>query len=113
MTNQSFFLKWPLSSFLFAALTVFALIATTVQVQAMGYASLTCEELWERKQEIYRSNSYCLTDEAAIAKFGNDGCRFKELSEVSFSGADTNKLDLIARNEERKSCPKATRQVSE
>ena len=97
------------SSFMsYAVLVIVALSVTANDSRAMGYASLTCEELWERKQEIYHDNAYCLADKEAIERFGNDGCDFNSLSEVAFSSVDMNKLALIARNEERKKCPKAT-----
>ncbi|MGH1419251.1 MAG: hypothetical protein ACRBCJ_10380 [Hyphomicrobiaceae bacterium] len=76
--------------------------------RAMGYSSINCNDLWERKQTIYKDNFYCLTEPAAIEKFGNTDCTIKDLSIIQFSNDDMNTLMLIARNEERKECPKAT-----
>ncbi len=88
-----------------AIVTMLSLSTTTL---AMGYSSISCEDLWERKQTVYKNNFYCLTEQDAITKFGNDECRFKTLSEIAFNSEDMDILALIARNEERKKCPKAT-----
>jgi len=79
-----------------------------MSAHAMGYASLTCKELWEHKDRIYFDNGYCLSDSEAAAQGDKSRCTAAKLSDVSFSNIDMQNLMLIARNEERKNCPKAS-----
>ncbi len=89
-----------------AAFLASPIVATNAQ--AMGYSSINCEDLWERKQTVYKNNFYCLTEPEAIEKFGNTDCAIKNLSEIKFNNEDMNILGLIAQNEKRKNCSKAT-----
>lgn len=74
----------------------------------MGYASLTCKELFEHKDQIYYNNGYCLADSEAASRGDKGLCKIEKLADVIFSSADLQNLMLIARNEERKKCPKAS-----
>ncbi len=80
-------------------------LAAGTAAHTMGYASSTCEELWEHKIQIHRDNALCFTDQKAIDMLGNDSCRYKKLSDIEFSSGDKYRLDLIAYHEEKKKCP--------
>lgn len=83
-------------------------LASILQVHAMGYASVTCEELYQHKDQIYYDNGFCLPDSQAAARGDKGRCKIKDFSEVQFSDLDRQNLMLIARNEIKKKCPKAS-----
>ncbi len=92
----------------FLGLVIVLSLGATLQVQAMGYASVTCDELHEHKDQIYYDNGYCLSDSQAAARGDKGRCTIKEFSEVPFSDKDRQNLMLIARNEVKKKCPKTS-----
>jgi hypothetical protein len=82
-----------------------ATLATMVsQSSAQDYGSMSCGDLWYRRNEIYARNGYCFKTDRAIRVFGNAGCRYEAESDVPMSRFDRRLVDEIRYIESRKGC---------
>jgi hypothetical protein len=68
----------------------------------------SCESLWLRRNEIFRSAGYCFKTPKAIAAFGNSGCKFDEIADLPLSDRDRDAISEIAKVEIVKQCGTAT-----
>jgi len=66
--------------------------------------SLSCGDLWHRRNAIFARNGYCFKTDRAIRVFGNEGCRFYVESEVPMSRAEREEVEFIRALERRKGC---------
>lgn len=99
--------------FIFRALGVLSLIATlgaafdgalsNVAAQE-GLSSMSCGDLWYRRNEIFARNSYCFKTDRALRVFGNQGCRFDVEGDVPMSRAEREEVEIIRAIERRKGC---------
>jgi YARHG domain len=78
--------------------------ATLVPAAAQGYRSLSCGELWERRNAIFARNGYCFKTERAIRVFGNSNCRFEVEGDVPMSRGERRDVDEIRAAEREKGC---------
>ncbi len=67
-------------------------------------SSMSCGDLWYRRNEIFARNGYCFKTERAIRVFGNQGCRFEVESDVPLSRAEREEVEIIRSIERRKGC---------
>ena len=69
-------------------------------------ATLACEELWLRRNSIFKAGGYCFKTPRAISKFGNAGCLFDDVDKVPLSRADRMLVGEFKLLEQRKRCPR-------
>ncbi len=87
------------------ALTVFAAVNAPIQpAAAQGYSSMSCGELWQRRNEIFARNGYCFKTDRAIRAFGNANCRFEVEADVPMSRGERHDVEDICAVERRKGC---------
>ena len=89
--------------FLFAAAAGLAVSALPVfaPAWAMGYDSLACPELAERRIEYFTNNGFCNP-----AKADAKDCKaIESASEAELPEADRTQVQMIVRTETRKECP--------
>ncbi len=67
-------------------------------------SSMSCGDLWYRRNAIFARNGYCFKTERAIRVFGNEGCRFDVESDVPMSRAEREDVEFIRAIERRKGC---------
>ena len=67
-------------------------------------SSMSCGDLWYRRNAIFARNGYCFKTERAIRVFGNEGCRFEVESDVPMSRADREEVEIIRAIERRRGC---------
>ncbi len=67
-------------------------------------SSMSCGDLWYRRNAIFARNGYCFKTERAIRVFGNQGCRFYVESDVPMSRAEREEVEFIRAIERRKGC---------
>lgn len=87
------------------ALAVAAILACATPARAMGYDSLSCQELWDRRTEILHRNGYCFTGALEIKTYGNEKCTVKDEAALVLSDIDRRDVDMIKVTEARKACP--------
>ena len=71
---------------------------------AMGYDSLSCKELWDRRTEIEHRNGLCFSGELEIKTYGNETCSVKSEAELKLSDIERRDVAMIKIAEERKQC---------
>lgn len=64
----------------------------------------SCQELWDMRNRIFKTNGYCFRTSRSIARFGNAGCRFDREAEVPLSATDRLILRDIRKSEARLGC---------
>jgi hypothetical protein len=69
-----------------------------------GLSSMSCGELWNRRNEIFARNGYCFKTDRAIRVFGNQGCRFYEEGDVPMSRAEREEVEILRAIERRRGC---------
>ena len=52
---------------------------------AVPVDALSCKQLWVKRNQIYKANGYCFKTSKAINYFGNAGCYVDDMSDVSLS----------------------------
>ena len=67
-------------------------------------SSMSCGDLWYRRNEIFARNGYCFKTDRAIRVFGNQGCRFYVESDVPMSRAEREEVEVIRAIERSKRC---------
>ena len=86
---------------LFGFAVMWTPLAMAGDIQGDAYA---CDELWQMRNTIYKSNGYCFRSPKAIAAFGNAGCLYDDESAVPVSDNDRLVLKDIRRSEARQGC---------
>ena len=66
--------------------------------------SMSCGDLWYRRNEIFARNGYCFKTDRAIRVFGNQGCRFYVEGDVPMSRAEREEVEIIQAIERRRGC---------
>jgi hypothetical protein len=66
--------------------------------------ALSCDELWLRRNSIFKAAGYCFKAPRAISKFGNSGCSFDHVDHVPLSSADRILVAQISSLEQSKGC---------
>ena len=79
-------------------------LISSVPAHAMGYDSLSCDELWSRRTEILHRSGFCFTTEREMKTYSNEKCRFKVEAEVPLSQDERKDFDMIVIAEKRKQC---------
>ena len=69
-----------------------------------GLSSMSCGDLWYRRNEIFARNGYCFKTDRALRVFGNQGCRFYVEGDVPMSRAEREEVEIIRAIERRKGC---------
>ena len=69
-----------------------------------GLSSMSCGDLWYRRNEIFARNGYCFKTDRAIRVFGNQGCRFYVEADVPMSRAERDEVEILRAIERRKGC---------
>jgi hypothetical protein len=99
--------------FILRALAVLSLVAATVvffdgALSRAGaqeeLSSMSCGDLWYRRNAIFARNGYCFKTDRAIRVFGNEGCRFYVEGDVPMSRAEREEVEIIRAIERRKGC---------
>jgi hypothetical protein len=65
---------------------------------------LNCGNLWFLRNAIYDDNGYCFKTEQGISAFGNDACRFANISDVPLNKFERYNVGLIQKVERSKGC---------
>lgn len=86
------------------AMTAAQALVSSAPLLAMGYDSLSCDELWSRRTEILHRSGFCFTTEREMKTYSNEKCRFKVEADVPMSQDDRRNLDMIITAEKRKEC---------
>ncbi|MBT3069421.1 YARHG domain-containing protein [Rhodomicrobium sp. Az07] len=92
-----------LSASIAAAVTATSLLATPAAF-AQDYWSMSCGDLWYRRNSIYAENGYCFKTDRALRVFGNANCRFYVEADVPLSRDERAEIDMIRSIEARKGC---------
>ena len=66
----------------------------------------SCSELWQNRNQIYKSAGYCFRTQRGIRAFGNAGCQYDDVSDVPLSINQRRDVAEITRYERVKRCPK-------
>jgi hypothetical protein len=99
--------------FIFRAVALAFLIATALTCLGGAissafaqedYWSLSCGELWLRRNTIFARNGYCFKTDRALRVFGNANCRFEVEAGVPMSRAEREEVEIIRAVEKRKGC---------
>ncbi len=69
-----------------------------------GLSSMSCGDLWYRRNAIFARNGYCFKTDRAVRVFGNEGCRFYVESDVPMSRAEREEVEFIRAIERRRGC---------
>lgn len=64
----------------------------------------SCQELWQMRNQIFKTNGYCFRTSRSIARYGNAGCRFDREADVPLSAMDRVILRDIRKSEKRLGC---------
>lgn len=75
--------------------------AAAGDIQGDAYS---CQELWQMRNQIFKSNGYCFRTSRSIAHYGNAGCRFDHEAEVPLTAMDRVILRDIRKSEVRLGC---------
>ncbi len=65
-----------------------------------------CEFLWQMRNGIFAQRGYCFRTPRAIAVFGNEDCRYRNLADVPLNRIERANVATIARAERLK-CPRS------
>lgn len=66
--------------------------------------SLSCGDLWYRRNAIYARNGYCFKTDRAMRVFGNENCRFYQERDIPMSQAEREEVEIIRSIEQQKGC---------
>ena len=89
---------------LIAAVGIFFDAALSCAAAHEDLGSMSCGDLWYRRNEIFARNGYCFKTDRAIRVFGNQGCRFYVESDVPMSRAEREEVEILRALERRKDC---------
>jgi hypothetical protein len=66
--------------------------------------SMSCGDLWYRRNEIFARNGYCFKTDRAMRVFGNQGCRFYVEADVPMSRTEREEVEILRAIERRRGC---------
>ena len=73
-------------------------------IEATELAALSCDELWFRRNAIFKALGYCFKTPRAIARFGNAGCTKDDDDQVSLNSVQKAFVDVVKSIETSKQC---------
>jgi hypothetical protein len=75
-------------------------------LKTVGYEleAASCEELWKKRNSIFKDGRYCFETPRAIGFFGNVGCKYHNQKDVPLTGSQRQMVDEITRIEAAKYC---------
>jgi hypothetical protein len=65
---------------------------------------LSCDALWEVRNEIYFANGYCFKTERGLDFFGDEDCEHEEMGDVPLSRMEIRNIARISEVEKQKQC---------
>jgi hypothetical protein len=68
--------------------------AVALPAYAMPVDALSCQQLWVKRNAIYKVNGYCFKTTRARNYFGNAGCYIDEMDDVHMSKSEMQKVLL-------------------
>jgi hypothetical protein len=71
---------------------------------AVPVDALSCKQLWVKRNQIYKANGYCFKTAKAISYFGNAGCYVDDMSDVSLSKKEMQRVMTFKHWEEVNGC---------
>lgn len=71
---------------------------------AVPVDALSCKQLWVKRNQIYKTNGYCFKTSKAINYFGNAGCYVDDMSDVSLSKKEMQRVMTYKHWEEVNGC---------
>jgi hypothetical protein len=81
-------------------------VASPASAQYSGDISgLSCNALWQARNQIYKDAGYCFKTARAIRFFGNGGCRYNNEAAVPLSAQDQRDIAMFQQVEREKRCP--------
>ena len=81
-------------------------MASPASAQYSGDISgLSCNALWQARNQIYKDAGYCFKTARAIRAFGNRGCRYNNEAAVPLSAQDHRDIAMFQQVEREKRCP--------
>ena len=78
--------------------------AIVSSAQAVPVDTLSCKQLWVKRNQIYKSNGYCFKTTRARNYFGNAGCYVSDMDDVSLSKSEMSKVLTYKHWEEVNGC---------
>lgn len=66
----------------------------------------SCADLWYARNSIYKSAGYCFQTIRAQQALGNEGCSYREMSEVPLSPRQRSIIADLVRQERYQGCPR-------
>jgi YARHG domain len=66
--------------------------------------ALSCSELWQQRNGIFKAAGYCFHTPRAIRAFGNAGCAYDSEEDVPLSERDRQVINTIKQVERMKGC---------
>lgn len=85
-------------------LTLFAACANLSPAAAQDYWSLSCGDLWYRRNAIFARNGYCFKTDRALRVFGNENCRYYVEADVPMSQGERRQVEILRDVERQKGC---------
>lgn len=71
---------------------------------APASAQTTCDNLWLRRNAIYKNAGYCFKTSRAISMFGNAGCKYDDIKDLPLSERDREAISDVSRLEASARC---------
>lgn len=78
--------------------------AASDDTQGDDLTQLSCDELWHKRNSIFKGAGYCFKSKRAISLFGNAGCRFDDSALVPLGKYERRIIDEVKLVEQRKQC---------
>lgn len=69
-----------------------------------GLEGLSCQILWEVRNQIYHENGYCFRSARGKAAFGNDSCSVDDAGSVKLNTYERSNVSLIRKVERASGC---------
>ncbi len=66
--------------------------------------NLSCQTLWEVRNQIYHENGYCFQSERAAATFSNDSCSISHAADVTLNNHERSNIERIKSVEKSRGC---------
>ena len=89
------------------AVALIAIIVGTAPILAASLAQAqSCEELWYRRNSLYKQAGYCFRTARAIRAFGNAGCQYDSEADVPLSARQRAIVARINQEERDLGCPR-------
>ncbi len=74
--------------------------------QVVGAQGSSCDQLWYRRNAIFKAAGYCFRTPRAISAFGNAGCQYDSEADVPLSTRQHDVVAQIQQEENYRGCPR-------